>query len=91
MKMEGNWVEVRKLNGEMQKRIQRDKKNYVTKKCKALENQKNKYRFAKKKSRDRQHRKGQNNEKLEYTEDLYKKDPNISGKSIYTGTISDKK
>ena len=27
----------------------------------------------------------------EYTEDLYKKDPNTSGKSIYTGTISDEK
>jgi len=26
-----------------------------------------------------------------YREDLYKKEPNTSGKSIYTGTISDEK
>jgi len=37
MKMEGNWVEVRKLNGEIQKRIRRDKENYLRNKCRALE------------------------------------------------------
>ena len=37
MKMEGNWVEVRKLNGEIQKRIRRDKENYLKKKCRVLE------------------------------------------------------
>jgi hypothetical protein len=28
MKMEGNWGEVRKLNGEIQKRIRKDKEIY---------------------------------------------------------------
>jgi hypothetical protein len=28
MKAEGNWAEVRKLNGEIQKRIRKDKENY---------------------------------------------------------------
>jgi len=37
MKTEGNWVEVRKLNGEIQKRIRKDKKNYLKEKCKVLE------------------------------------------------------
>jgi hypothetical protein len=37
MKMEGNCIEVRKLNGEIQKRIRRDKENYLKKKCRVLE------------------------------------------------------
>jgi hypothetical protein len=37
MKMEGNWVEVRKLNGEIQKRIRKDKENYLKEKCRVLE------------------------------------------------------
>jgi hypothetical protein len=31
MKMKGNWVEVRKLNGEIQRRIRKDKENYLKK------------------------------------------------------------
>jgi hypothetical protein len=37
MKMRGNWVEVRKLNGEIQKRIRKDKENYLKEKCQVLE------------------------------------------------------
>jgi ATP-dependent Lon protease len=37
MKMERNWAEVRKLNREIQKRIRKDKENYLKKKCRALE------------------------------------------------------
>jgi Fe-S cluster assembly scaffold protein SufB len=37
MKMEGNWAEVRKLNGEIQKRIRKYKENYLKEKCKVLE------------------------------------------------------
>ena len=37
MKMEGNWAEVRKLNGEIQKRMRKDKENYLKEKCKVLE------------------------------------------------------
>jgi hypothetical protein len=37
MKMKGNWVEVRKLNGEIQKRIKKDKENYLKEKCRVLE------------------------------------------------------
>jgi lipocalin len=37
MKTEGNWAEVRKLNGEIQKRIRKDKENYLKEKCKVLD------------------------------------------------------
>jgi hypothetical protein len=37
MKMERHWVEVRKLNGEIQKRIRKDKENYLQEKCRVLE------------------------------------------------------
>jgi len=37
MKIEENWVTVRKLNGEIQKRIRRDMENYPRNKCRALE------------------------------------------------------
>jgi len=37
MKMEGNWAEVIKINGEIQKRIRKDKENYLKEKCKVLE------------------------------------------------------
>jgi hypothetical protein len=37
MKTEGNWADVRKLNGEIQKRIRRDMENYLKEKCKVLE------------------------------------------------------
>jgi hypothetical protein len=36
MKTEGNWAEVRKLNGETQKRIRKVKENYLKEKCKVL-------------------------------------------------------
>jgi hypothetical protein len=36
MKTEGNWAQVRKLNGEIQKRIRKDKENYLKEKCKML-------------------------------------------------------
>jgi hypothetical protein len=35
--MEGNSVEVRKLNGEIQKKIRKDKQNYLQKKFRVLE------------------------------------------------------
>jgi len=41
MRMEGNCVEVRKLNGEIQKSIRTDKENYLKKKCRVLEEQQN--------------------------------------------------
>ena len=34
--MDGNWAKVRKLNGEIQKRIRKDKENYLKEKCKVL-------------------------------------------------------
>ena len=37
MKTEGNWPEVRKLNRGIQKRIRKDKENYLKEKCKVLE------------------------------------------------------
>jgi lipocalin len=37
MKMKGKWVEVRKLNGEIQRGIRKDKNNYLKKKCQVLE------------------------------------------------------
>jgi hypothetical protein len=37
MKTEGNWAEVRKLNEDIQKRIRKDKENYLKEKCKVLE------------------------------------------------------
>jgi Fe-S cluster assembly scaffold protein SufB len=37
MNMEGNWAKVRKLNGEIQKRIRKDKENYLKEKGKVLE------------------------------------------------------
>ena len=98
-KMEGNWVEVRKLNGDIQKRIRKDKENYLKEKCRVLEEYDKKGRtrelhqqireitgkpkintgtlksraridYAEK---DRIIRKWK-----EYTEDLYKQDPNTS-------------
>ena len=36
-KMEGNWVKVRKLNADIQKRIRKDKENYLKEKCRVLE------------------------------------------------------
>ena len=37
MKMRRNRVEVRKLNGEIQRRIRKDKENYLKEKCQVLE------------------------------------------------------
>jgi hypothetical protein len=37
MKMRRNWAEVRKLNGEMQRRIRKDKEDYLKEKCRVLE------------------------------------------------------
>jgi len=37
MNTEGKWAKVRKLNGEIQKRIRKDKENYLKEKCKVLE------------------------------------------------------
>ena len=37
MKMEGNSVETRNLNGEIQKRIRKDKENYPNEKSRELE------------------------------------------------------
>jgi hypothetical protein len=37
MKMRGNWVEVRKLNGSIQSRIRKDKEKYLKEKCQVLE------------------------------------------------------
>jgi len=94
------------------KRIQRDKENYLMKKCKAMEehNEKGRTRELHQQIREITGKSKINTGLLksragtdytekdkiitrwkEYTEDLYKKDPNISGKSIYTGTISDEK
>ena len=35
--MEGKWIEARKLNAEIQKRIRKDKENYLKEKCRLLE------------------------------------------------------
>jgi len=37
MKMEGNSEGAKKLNGEIQKRIRKDKENYLREKCRELE------------------------------------------------------
>jgi hypothetical protein len=37
VKMEGNWVEVRKINGEIQKRTRKYKEIYLKEKCRVLE------------------------------------------------------
>jgi len=37
MKTEGYWAKVRKLNGKIQKRIRKDKENYLKEKCKVVE------------------------------------------------------
>jgi hypothetical protein len=37
MKMEGKWDETRKLNGEIKKRIRKDKEEYLQAKCRVLE------------------------------------------------------
>jgi hypothetical protein len=37
MKMEGKWYEERKLNGEIQNRIRKDKEKYLQAKCRVLE------------------------------------------------------
>jgi lipocalin len=37
MTTKGNWVKIRKLNGEIQRGIRKDKKNYLKKKCHVLE------------------------------------------------------
>jgi hypothetical protein len=44
MKMRGYWVQVRKLNGEIQKRIRKDKKNYLKEKFQVLEEHNNRDR-----------------------------------------------
>jgi hypothetical protein len=58
--MEGKWVEARKLSGEIQKRIRKDKENYLQEKCRLLEEHNKKGRTDKR-----------NNRK---TEDKYKHD-----------------
>jgi hypothetical protein len=99
MKMEGNWVEVRNLNGEIQKRSWKDKKNYLKKKCKVLEehNKKGRTRDLHQQVREITEKPKINTGMLksrvridytekdkiirrwkDYTEDLYKKDPNTS-------------
>jgi len=99
MKMERNWVKVRKLNGEIQKRIRRDKENYLRNKCRALEehNEKGitrelhqqireitgKPKITKSSLKGREGTDYIEKDKIirrleEYTEDLYKKDPNTS-------------
>jgi hypothetical protein len=37
MKVEEKWAEAKKLNGEIQKRIRKDKEKYLQEKCRALE------------------------------------------------------
>jgi hypothetical protein len=37
MRMEGKWVEATKLNGDIQKRIRKDKERYLQEKCRVLE------------------------------------------------------
>jgi hypothetical protein len=108
MRMEGKWVKARKLNGEIQKRIRKDKENYLQEKCRVLEEHNKKGRTRELYQQIREiTRKPKTNtgtiksgtgveyiekddiirRQKEYTEELYKKDPNISiefQKKIYT-------
>ena len=99
MRMEGKWVEAMKLNGDIQKRIRKDKEKYLQEKCKVLEEHNKKGRtrelyqqireitgklkthtgtiisktgveYIKKDNIIRRWKK--------YTEELYKRDPNVS-------------
>jgi hypothetical protein len=99
MKMEGKWVEARKLNGEIQKRFRKDKENYLQEKCRVLEghNKKGRTRELHQQIREITRKPKINTSTIksragvdyiekeniirrwkEYTEELYKKDPNIS-------------
>ena len=99
MKMEGNWVEARKLNGEIKKESGETRKTYLKKKCSVLEehNEKGRTRELHQQIREitgkpkihtgsLKSRAGIHyieKDKIirrwkEYTEDLYKMDPNTS-------------
>ena len=99
MKMRGNWVEVSKINGKIQRRIRKDEENYLKEKCQMLEehNKKGRTRDLHQQIREItgkpktnagtiQSRAGIDyiekdkiiSRRKEYTEELYKEDPNTS-------------